>query len=73
MFLLVVFLLLEMVRPSKWLITEREQLIDLVAKNPSLWQTNLPEYLQKEKLADIWTKIRSVLSVWQTFFFDNSA
>ena len=40
---------------------DREQLIDLVSKNPILWQNDLPDHMRTDKNDDVWNGIGKVM------------
>ena len=44
---------------AKWLDPETAELIDLVEKNPALWNTKAFDYTDKKKYSDLWPKIRA--------------
>ena len=51
-----------MPRVSEWPYKEREQLIDMVQKNPQLGNPKLPEYMRTDKGDDLWKQIGVVLN-----------
>ena len=50
-----------MPRKSSWSDEDREKLIDLVSKNPILWQNDLPDHMQTDKNDDVWNGIGKVI------------
>ena len=49
--------------PSKscWSDEDHEKLIDLVSKNPILWQNDLPDHMRKDKNDDVWNGMGKVM------------
>ena len=50
-----------MPRKSSWSDEDREKLIDLVSKNPILWQNDLPDHMRTDKNDDVWNGIEKVM------------
>ena len=50
-----------MSRKSSWSDEDRERLIDLVSKNPILWQNDLPDHMRTDKNDDVWHGIGKVM------------
>ena len=50
-----------MPRKSSWPDEDREKLVDLVPKNPILWQNDLPDHLRMDKNDGVWNGIGKVM------------
>ena len=50
-----------MPRASTWTVEEREKLIDLIMKNPGLWQQKLAGYMRADKKLELWQQIAEQL------------
>ena len=50
-----------MPRKSSWSDEDREKFIDLVSKNPILWQNDLPDHMRTDKNDDVCNGIEKVM------------